>query len=187
MIVLHRVEQILTDSLYAQWVAKNVALEKERPFCGHDWQHMLDVARIAYILVLEDVLLADLLLEDAAVDALPAAWAGRRETDAAKELIYAAGLLHDIARWQEYETGVDHALAGSLLAGPVLERAGYDDAERELIVTAIREHRGGGQEASPLGQYLCQADDLSRPCARCGVRGECHKIHRMPAASQLLY
>lgn len=174
---MYRVDKILRDSWYQQCLANNAALEKERRFCKHDLQHMLDVARIAYMLV----------LENSNGSEAAAAREGMEKTVAGKELVYAAGLLHDMARWKEYQTGEDHALAGSLLAGPVLDRTGYDAAEREIIVRAIREHRSGGPEASLLGQFLCTADDLSRPCSRCDARAECHKIHRMAVARHLLY
>lgn len=174
---MYRVDRILKDSWYQQCLANNAALEKERRFCRHDLQHMLDVARIAYMLV----------LEDSSGGEAAATREGMLKTGTVKEVVYAAGLLHDMARWKEYETGEDHALTGSFMAGPVLDRAGYDAAEKEIIVTAIREHRSGGREASLLGQYLCTADDLSRPCSRCGARTECHKIHRMAVARHLLY
>ena len=174
---MYRVDRILKDSWYKECLAHNASLEKERRFCRHDLQHMLDVARIAYML----------LLEGLSGGEAAAAGEGEVKMISGKELVYAAGLLHDMARWKEYETGEDHAVAGSLMAGPVLDRAGYDAAEKEIIITAIREHRAGGREASPLGQYLCQADDLSRPCHRCDARAQCHKIHRMATASHLLY
>ncbi len=171
-----RVDRVLKDSWYQKCLAHNAALEKERRFCRHDLQHMLDVARIAYMLMLEG------LNGEAA-----AAGEGEVKTITGKEVVYAAGLLHDMARWKEYETGEDHAAAGALMAGPVLDRAGFDAAEKEIIITAIREHRSGGREASLLGQYLCKADDFSRPCNKCAAQTECHKIHRMATASHLLY
>ncbi|KJS74319.1 MAG: hypothetical protein JL56_09660 [Desulfotomaculum sp. BICA1-6] len=174
---LYRVDRILKDSWYKKCLAQNAALEEQRRFCRHDLQHMLDVARIAYMLVLEGLSNGE----------AAAAGEGAVKTITGKEVVYAAGLLHDMARWKEYETGEDHAVAGSLMAGSVLERAGYDAAEKEIIITAIREHRSGGREASPLGQYLCKADDLSRPCNRCDARSDCHKIHRMATANHLLY
>lgn len=174
---MYRVDKILNDPWYKKCLARNAAREEDRRFCRHDLQHMLDVARITYMLVLEGG------------SAGEAAAAGDRLSgDAAgKEVVYAAGLLHDMARWQEYETGEDHAAAGARMAGPVLDRAGFNAAEKEVITAAIREHRTGSRQASLLGRYLCRADDLSRPCSRCAARAECYKLDRMATASLLLY
>ena len=174
---LDRVDMILKDTWYGKCLERNAAWEKNRRFCRHDLQHMLDVARIAYMLILET---------GVAVEAA-AASETKRVSVLGKEIIYAAGLLHDMARWQEYETGEDHAVAGARMAGPVLDRAGFDATEKEAITTAIWEHRTGGRTASPLGRYLCKADDFSRPCGRCAARFDCYKLDRMAAAGRLLY
>lgn len=174
---MYRVDKILNDSWYKKCIERNAAWEKKRHFCRHDLQHMLDVARIAYMLLLEGEISGE----------AAAACDGELRVPANKEVIYAAGLLHDMARWKEYETGEDHAVAGAVMAVPVLGRAGFDAFEIGIITTAIREHRYGGREASPLGQYLCRADDLSRPCSRCKARAECHKLHRMATVNNLLY
>jgi hypothetical protein len=161
---------------------------------------MLDVARITYMLVLEDCFLVDALTigmsgnlpllkildnkehkDGAAATAIPGML---RQV---KEIIYAAGLVHDMARWVEYETGENHAAAGARMAGEVLGRAGFNSAEQRIITDAIREHRTGGTEASLLGQYICRADDLARPCSRCAARDDCYKISRMETAGMLLY
>jgi len=163
--LLHRVDAIISDIRYGEYLRRNADYEKNRRFCRHDWQHMLDVARIAYMLALES---------------------GRRQ-GLSKEIIYAAGLLHDIGRWREYRSGEDHAAAGARLAGPLLDRAGFSGAEKEIITAAIREHRNGGRQASSLGRLICTADDLSRPCHRCPARGECYKADRMATAGLLLY
>ena len=168
---------ILKDAWYGKCLERNAAWEKNRRFCRHDLQHMLDVARIAYILMLEDGVAA----KTAVVSET------KRVPIWGKEIIYAAGLLHDIARWREYESGEDHAVAGARMVGPVLDRAGFDATEKDAITTAIREHRTGGRAASPLGRYLGKADDFSRPCGRCAARFDCYKLDRMAAAGRLLY
>lgn len=177
MFFLYRVNRILNDSWYKKCLARNADLERERRFCRHDLQHMLDVSRITYMLVLEGAAGSE------------AAVAGEVPGSAVnnKEVIYAAGLLHDMARWREYETGLDHAAEGARMAVPVLERAGFTVDERHIITTAIREHRTGGGQASLLGQYLSKADDLSRPCSRCQARNQCYKLERMATAGLLLY
>ncbi|SFR09078.1 HD domain-containing protein [Desulfoscipio geothermicus DSM 3669] len=173
---MYRVDNILKDPWYNKCLEHNAAWERERRFCRHDLQHMLDVARITYML----------MLEDGCLGKVAAIGASGKPLDG-KEIIYAAGLLHDMGRWVQYKTGEDHAVAGARMAGPVLDRAGFDAAEKEIITTAIREHRTGGPAASPLGRYICRADDLARPCSRCAARADCYKIDRMETARLLLY
>lgn len=177
---------IVADETYQQYLALNAQREVTRRFCRHDFQHMLDTARIAYILVMEagEETWRDIFgrFKVSFTTGQAGSYTGIRE------LVYAAGLLHDIGRWHQYDTGEDHALAGARLAGEILERAGYAAGEREIITRAISEHRRGGQGASVLGRLLCRADDLSRPCQRCNVTQECYKYGQMEVAREgLLY
>lgn len=50
---MDRLDRLLKDELYRGYLDKNAAAEKNRKFCRHDFQHLVDVARIAYILLLE--------------------------------------------------------------------------------------------------------------------------------------
>lgn len=161
---------------------------------------MLDVARIAYMLVLEectsghgtvfgghgDINLLE-RLTGREPGTVPLTTGVADLLGQAREIIYAAGLLHDMARWVEYETGEDHAVAGARMALEVLDRAAFNLAERKIITTAIREHRTGGPASSLLGQFIYQADDLARPCSRCAARDDCYKIDRMETAGMLIY
>ncbi|AGK99777.1 UTP:GlnB (protein PII) uridylyltransferase [Desulfoscipio gibsoniae DSM 7213] len=198
---LRRANHILNDPWYRECVQRNAACEENRRFCRHDLQHMLDVARITYMLVLEGCVTTGNEITTGVPEDLPwfkiLAGVGIKDITAttgkpgmlmqAKEVIYATGLLHDMARWVECETGEDHAVAGARMAGEVLNRAGFDGAEQRIIVKAISEHRTGGSKASLLGQYICRADDLARPCGRCAARDDCYKINRMETAAMLLY
>ncbi|WP_066634343.1 HD domain-containing protein [Desulfolucanica intricata] len=157
-----RIDLILKNSKYFAYLFENSKREQDRPFCKHDWQHMRDVARIAYILALEKGFFF------------------------AKDIIYAAGLLHDIGRWKEYDSGEDHALTSAHLARELLVGANYSDEEIKTIVQAIKEHRKGGANASILGQILCRADDLARPCLDCKARTSCYKINTMETAKHYL-
>lgn len=159
------VESILNDHLYHKYLARNAGHEVNRRFCRHDFQHMLDVARICYIMVLESGEVGRLVEEH-----------GLSGREAVKEIVYAAGLVHDIARWLQYETGADHAEAGAGLARPLLTRAGFAGAEVEAIAAAVREHRSEAAKTTLLGRRLSLADDLSRPCFQCRVRDECYKF-----------
>ena len=81
---MKRVNAILKAPLYRRCYARLEELEKERIFCCHQMPHLLDVARIAYILNIEQ----NLGLE--------------------KEVIYAASILHDIGKYAQYEDGTPH-------------------------------------------------------------------------------
>jgi HD superfamily phosphodiesterase len=163
--ILQRVELILSDPAYRKHLSRNARHEVSRRFCRHDFQHLLDVARVTYILLLEAGELGRLVES-----------CGLADRQEAKEVIYAAGLVHDIARWRQYETGEDHAEAGAELALPLLAGAGFSQGEIGVILAAVREHRTGAAKSTLLGERLCRADDLSRPCFQCGARAECHKF-----------
>lgn len=155
---MQRIQRILDDSEYCNHLQRISFLEAERRFCRHDMQHFLDTARIAYILFLENHLTGS-----------------HSNSQGLRALIYAAGLLHDIGRWVEYEQGEDHAQASAQLAVSILQRAGFTHEEQMIICQAIQEHRGGPRDRSFLGQFLYKADKLARPCLTCLAQKECYK------------
>jgi len=161
---MKRVDLLITDEFYTQYLQRNVEEEKEPKFCQHDFRHHLDVARIAYILVLEHNDLNYFIQEHGL--------AGRL---AAKEVIYAAGLLHDIGKWQEYKAGVDHASFGAKLAREILPRAFFNPHEVELIARAVYEHRNICSTMTFLGERLHRADNLARICNKCEYNADCPK------------
>jgi len=151
---LPRINDLLDRPEFQQYLDKTADLEKERAYCRHDFEHVLGVARISYAYLLE-----------------------QGENSLSKEVVYAAALLHDIGRWVEYQTGEDHAQASARLAEPVLRSCNFADGEIEVILQAIREHRGHQVEAlSLLGRALALADDWARDCRNCRVREACHKF-----------
>lgn len=150
---MERVNCILEDADFVRYIAKNKESEKERIFCHHDLNHLLDVCRISWILNLEEELSID------------------------KEKIYAAGLLHDIGRWMEYETGQDHAVVSGELAEGILDRCGFSDDEKAYIVEAIKSHRKK-EHSTDLSRILYRADKLSRPCFNCEAIGKCKRFRR---------
>ncbi len=163
---MEKVNHILFDEDYRFHLMKNSTLEESRVFCGHDIEHSLAVARLTYLLLLEE---------------------GCRFIS--KEVAYGAGLLHDLGRWKEYEEGGDHALHSAALAGPILEKAGFDASERELIVKAIAHHRRKipGEHRSPLSTALYRADGLARSCFDCPARNECRGLEKRPHRDRLIY
>lgn len=167
---MKRVEALLANPDFMAYVTKNAEKEATRRFCRHDFQHMVDVARIAYIL----------MLENGDIDKFTIINDLKRRT--AKELIYAAALLHDIGRWKEYETGEDHAGLSADMAVDILVETGFSQIESSLITAAIFEHRRWTDDMSFLGQYLFKADKFSRLCSRCEAAGECYKLSEMATA-----
>lgn len=159
---MQRVEKILSSASYLDYLARNEEKETERIFCCHGYQHLLDTARITYILILEN------------------------QESYSREIVYAAALLHDIGRWQQYETGEDHALVSARLARAILREADFSPEEENLICQAIAEHRSSCEPQSVLGIYLKKADKLSRLCSRCSAQAECKKFEAMPTAHKKL-
>ncbi|MGR6837167.1 HD domain-containing protein [Syntrophomonas erecta] len=162
---MKRVELLINDSLYNEYMRRIEEEEREAKFCHHDFHHHLDVSRIAYILVLEHNDLKYFIKECGLTGKL-----------AAKEVIYAAGLLHDIGKWKEYKAGVDHAVYGSRLARDILPRAFFNPNEVDIICRAIYEHRNISKDMSFLGERLHRADNLSRNCSECEYRSQCTKV-----------
>ena len=172
---MKRVDSILKDPVYVDYINHNMIAAKDDPFCKHDLAHSVDVARIAYILIPENQDL-DFLSR---MPAFP--------KEAAKEVVYAAGLLHDIGKWKEYEEGVDHAAYGARLARDLLTRAGFDENEIRIITRAIYEHRNISRDMSFLGERLHRADNLSRACSQCVAREDCCKYQNKETGAFLLY
>ncbi len=148
---MDKINQMIHSPDYLSHIEKIAAWEKDRLFCRHSTTHFLDVARIAMLLNTQD---------NYGID---------------KELIYAAALLHDIGRWQQYETGKDHALASAKLAPAILKDCGFSDTESEQIVSAIATHRESRvKNEKNLNGLLYRADKLSRPCYFCEQEKNCN-------------
>lgn len=151
---MRRVNAILAHPLYRKCYARLEELECGRIFCRHQMPHLTDVARIAYILNLE---------EDAGLD---------------KELIYAAAILHDIGKYAQYEDGIPHEQSGERTAAEILgtlpDGYGFSEAETRDILTAIRGHRKLRDDAEPLERLLYRADKASRMCFACPAEKECN-------------
>jgi len=147
---LEKIQKILRNPQFLKFVKANKAHEKGRKFCKHNLPHFLDVARIGYILALES------------------------EKGADKEKIYAAALLHDIGKWQQYEDKTPHNISGAELCVPILQDAGFTEADIQEIVKAILVHRDGKNiQAGSLSDILFRADKLSRNCMFCKAADAC--------------
>lgn len=147
---LTRAERILHHRLFAQEYDRLRRMEQGRAYCGHDLSHFLDVARVCWIRVLEQ--------------GLPLS----------KDVVYAAGLLHDIGKGLQYEFGTPHHEASADLAAKILPDCGYDAAETALILEAIRAHRQKSTGSSPLVELLYAADKQVRLCFCCDAAEGCN-------------
>lgn len=161
---MKRIELLLKDTLYSEYIKCNTDDENGIKYCQHGLQHHIDVARIAYILVLEHNDL-NYFVKEADIS-------GKL---AAKEIIYAAGLLHDIAKWKEIQDGDDHAAYGARLARDILPNAFFNTNEINHICRAIFEHRNISKDMSFLGERIHRADNLSRVCSQCEESIKCPK------------
>jgi uncharacterized protein len=146
---MERVNNILNNDKYKEYLELIENLESGREFCRHDLKHFIDVARIAYILVLENGI------------------------DIEKELVYAAALLHDIGRWVQYKNGIPHDDASAGLSEEILIQSGFDENERTIILNAIRHHRNGNEELNNFDSIFSRSDKLSRECYKCKVAKQC--------------
>ena len=150
---MKRANRILQHPLYRKALEQIEETEEKRIFCKHDMEHFLAVARLVWIYNL------------------------RQGANISREVIYAAALLHDIGRAQEYETGRPHHEAGAELARDILRECGFSEEERRQISGAILFHRGSQKESAgeknDLPRLLYKADKASRNCFVCKARETC--------------
>jgi HD superfamily phosphodiesterase len=146
---LNRINLILYNSTYRHYLKLNEANEQDRIFCCHDLPHFLDVARIAYILNLEN------------------------DYGHPKDIIYAIALLHDIGRWKQYVEKIPHNIASAELARSILIECGFNHEEINDILSAILDHRKGSDEKNTLNYIIFKADKASRACFNCKAINEC--------------
>ncbi len=142
---MERCNKIYNHPLYKEQLAKITHLERDRTFCLHNLEHALDVARIAYIKVMENGLNIE------------------------KELIYAAALLHDAGRY----SGVPHNESGALLAQKIMPDCGFTDEETDIVSKSISGHRDT-KHTDAFSQILYDADKKSRLCFTCVAQAECY-------------
>lgn len=147
---MKKVNKILNHPVYKETVQRIEKLERDRVFCGHDRTHFLDVARVACLLDAEN------------------------GYHVPKEQIYAAALLHDIGRAEQYVNGTPHHEAGAVIAEKIMDDCGFEKEEAEEILAAILAHRGGAEKRSGLSELIGRADKLSRPCYCCAAEPECN-------------
>lgn len=145
---MDRFNSILKDDKYKYYLEKIKQHEVERRFCKHNLSHFFDVARIAYLLNLEQELGID------------------------KEIIYTTALLHDIGRFMQYEEGIEHEVASWEIGQEFLKKYNFTKEESNLIKEGILGHRNS--ESGGFGKVLYEADKKSRMCIDCLAASECN-------------
>lgn len=148
---MERYQKIGKHKKFKKYLKQIQKLEKNRIYCCHGLEHLMDVARLAYIKALEE------------------------EISLSKDMIYGAALLHDLGKVDQYKKGIPHEVAGAQKMQEILSDCGYESWEIEIMKSAVLHHRRGGKKAkSPLSRLLYDADKASRMCMFCKGRKTCH-------------
>ncbi|MFQ9980234.1 MAG: HD domain-containing protein [Finegoldia magna] len=141
---------VLNHKIFNEKINKIENDEKTRVFCKHDFSHLMDVARICYIINLEENL------------------------DIDKDLIYVTALLHDLGRADEGDTGINHSILSQEIAQEILKDLDFDDISKQRIINAIKNHRTKEENDDRFIEIFYKADKLSRMCFRCPARSICN-------------
>lgn len=158
---MERINKIIENPLYRTALHNTEYAETGRKYCLHGFEHSADVARIGYIISLEQGM------------------------NIKKDIIYAAALLHDTGRFRQYENGTPHHEASAELAGKILPQCGFSAEETAEIVDAVAYHRSNTAK-NLLGELLQKADKLSRMCFRCEAIDGC-KWHKSEMNMEITY
>lgn len=145
---MDRVNQILHNTKFQKYINELENLEKERQFCLHNIEHSLDVARIAYINILENKL------------------------SFSKEVVYVIALLHDLGRVLEYKQNIEHHEGSVIIAKEILEDISFSKEEKAQIITSISNHRD--ESTDTLSSIIYISDKISRNCFKCKMQSECY-------------
>ena len=163
---MKKVNEIFQNKNFLYYIQELNKIEQDRVFCKHGIEHSLDVARIAYIRVLENNL------------------------NFSKEVVYAIALLHDLGRVSEYKNKVPHNIAGLKIAQEILGEVSFSKKEKAQIINAILKHRGSMQHNDiydkdnltrediecilKLSEIILVSDKESRLCFNCSAKDKCY-------------
>lgn len=143
-----RGQLILENEIFKLKIREIERIEEDRIYCKHGMEHLLDVARIAELMAMED---------------------GKGYK---KEMIYSAALLHDIGRGEEYEKGISHEKAGGSLTEKILSDCFFNKEEIKQIKEVVENHKKE-DNANYLQALIHKADRLSRNCFSCAAGDSC--------------
>lgn len=142
---------ILHDEEFEAALATLNTLEETRIFCKHGIDHLFDVARVSWILAVEN----------------------QRAFD--KESLYLAALLHDIGRCQTVHS---HDKESVVMARHLLTKHRVPVEKQEEILSAIGKHREKSTSTDlsscSLGELLAYADQRTRLCFACPAAHACY-------------
>ena len=163
---MEKVNEIFQNKKFISYAQEIKKIEQDRIFCKHGIEHSLDVARIAYIKVLENNL------------------------DFSKEVIYSIALLHDLGRVVEYKENIPHNKAGFKIAQEILSETNFSNKEKAQIINAILKHRGSLkyddiyykdnldkdeiENILKLSEIILLSDKESRMCFNCKAEDKCY-------------
>lgn len=142
--------KIVLSKIYRDYLNELEGLERDRFFCRHNYEHFISVARICYILKLEE------------------------GVDVDKDMIYATALLHDLGRVLEIKEGINHAIGSVDIAREILEITDFSLEEKNRILSCISYHRTKDAAEDEFFNIFYRADKLSRDCFRCSAYDECN-------------
>ena len=147
---MEKIDRIISNDRFKSYLNQLNDLEENRIYCKHGIEHLLDVARLAYIENLE---------KDLRID---------------KEIIYATAMLHDLGRVLEYTNGISHDRASAMLAKEILPECGFNLEQTDYICKAICEHRNIEElKNEGLCGVIYRADKKSRICFCCDAIKTC--------------
>ena len=148
---MNRIDRILAHPAFRRALAEIEDCEAARPFCGHGTEHLLSAARLGALIAADEGI------------------------DVPRPLLYAAALLHDIGRAEEYRSGEPHETASLRMAEPILRECGFSPDETAEVLRAIEQHRSSWPGTrTQLGALLYRADKESRPCFCCPAAEQCN-------------
>ena len=93
-----------------------------------------------------------------------------------KDQFYVTGLLHDIGRVAQYETGEHHSVAGVRIAKKLLMEIEYPTEWMKETLQIVGVHHGREEDEGELytmEYYIRRADHLSRNCFFCEASDSC--------------
>jgi len=147
-----RLNRLVQLPEYKKAIQEIKKFEEDRVFCKHNINHFLDVARISYIINLE------------------------QNYNISKEIIYTTAFVHDIGRHIQYKNNTPHEKASAHILVDMLKKCDYKEDEIEMIKEATLAHRDkkmAQQSKNPLSIILYKADKLSRSCFDCSSEDSC--------------
>lgn len=159
-------EKLLKHPEFLRLQKRVEQIEQDRIYCHHELSHALDVCRMAWMMYLEDQMQEK--FESGLEDSV--------NLQEKKDQFYVTGLLHDIGRVAQYETGEHHSEAGMRIAKQLLSEIGYPEEWMSETLQIVGVHHGREEENAETGvmeYYIRRADHLSRNCFLCEAADSC--------------